>query len=49
MTAHTTDERREKCLAAGMDDCTSKGVKPEDLTPLLQRWIGRRGKGAEAA
>lgn len=44
MTAHATDEHRERCLAAGMDDCTSKGVKPGELGALLQRWIVRRGQ-----
>ncbi len=27
-----------------MDDCTSKGVKTEELEALLQRWIVHRGE-----
>lgn len=42
MTAHTTDEHREKCLAVGMDGHTPKGIPPGDLGALLQRWIVHR-------
>lgn len=42
MTAHATDEHREKCLAAGMDGYTPKGIKPGELERLLQRWIVHR-------
>ncbi|MFQ5990143.1 MAG: response regulator [Candidatus Methylomirabilales bacterium] len=44
MTAHATEDHRQKCLAAGMDECISKGVKPNDLEALLQRWIVRPGQ-----
>ena len=31
MTAHTSDEQRERCLAAGMNDFISKPIRPESL------------------
>ncbi len=46
MTAHATEAHRQKCLAAGMDDCISKGLKPHELDALLQRWIVRPGRAS---
>ena len=42
MTAHTADEERDKCIAAGMDDFLTKPVSMQRLAEVLTRWIGRR-------
>lgn len=39
MTANTSQEDRQKCLAAGMDDYLSKPIRPEMLEAVLNRWI----------
>lgn len=39
MTAHTTKEAMEKCLAAGMDDYASKPIDRARLLALLKRFI----------
>ena len=41
MTAHTFDQERETCLAAGMQDLVPKPVDPEDLYRSISHW--RRG------
>ncbi len=42
MTAHTLEDDREKCLAAGMDDFVSKPLDPDLLMALLQKYLPRR-------
>lgn len=40
VTAHSPDEARDKCLAAGMDDFISKPLTRGKLTAMLRQWIG---------
>ncbi|MBF0162012.1 MAG: response regulator [Magnetococcales bacterium] len=40
MTAHATEEERDKCLAAGMNAHLTKPIQPEKLYATLLRWIG---------
>ncbi|MDE2000931.1 MAG: response regulator, partial [Burkholderiales bacterium] len=42
MTAHATQQDRQQCLAAGMNDYISKPVMPQELFTLLEKWIGAR-------
>jgi CheY-like chemotaxis protein len=37
MTAHTTDEDRDRCITAGMDDYMGKPATYEDFRAVLQR------------
>ncbi len=39
MTAYATEEDRQQCLSAGMDDYLAKPVTLEKLRTLLARWI----------
>ena len=39
MTANASDEDRERCLAAGMDDFISKPFKPYALYATVARWL----------
>ena len=44
MTANASNDDRQACLDAGMDDFLTKPIRPEQLYRALGRWIGR---GAE--
>jgi signal transduction histidine kinase/DNA-binding response OmpR family regulator/HPt (histidine-containing phosphotransfer) domain-containing protein len=38
LTAYASIKDRERCLAAGMDDCLTKPFEAEDLYRLIDRW-----------
>ena len=39
LTANVSEEQRQKCLAAGMDDFLSKPMEADRLARVLDRWI----------
>lgn len=39
LTASATDQDRDRCLAAGMDDFVAKPLHIRDLTAVLHRWL----------
>ena len=39
MTAHAMTEEKKRCIAAGMDDYTTKPIDPDILIQTLCRWI----------
>lgn len=49
LTAATSDEERDKCHAAGMDDFLSKPLRPPALEGMLARWLPAGGTGEPAA
>jgi CheY-like chemotaxis protein/nitrogen-specific signal transduction histidine kinase len=42
MTAHTRDEDREACLAAGMNDYCGKPIDIPGLIRILRHWVGQQ-------
>ena len=38
LTAHALPEDRERCLAAGMNDCVTKPFRPHDLFAAVEGW-----------
>lgn len=41
LTACTTQDERDKCAAAGMNDFLSKPIRPQTLKDMLARWMPR--------
>ncbi len=48
MTAHTTREDQEKCMAVGMDDYLPKPVRLDSLRDVLSRWLPKEPHQADA-
>jgi signal transduction histidine kinase/CheY-like chemotaxis protein/HPt (histidine-containing phosphotransfer) domain-containing protein len=40
-TAHALASHRDRCLAAGLDDCLTKPIAPDRLYEALHHWTGR--------
>ncbi|HAL57746.1 MAG TPA: hypothetical protein DCP63_15070 [Bacteroidetes bacterium] len=49
VTANTTDEDKEKCSQAGMNDFISKPLRFDDLQRALERWTSRQSPPQQTA
>ncbi len=49
MTANASNEDRQACLDAGMDDFLTKPIRPEQLYRTLAHWIGGTGAASSRA
>jgi CheY-like chemotaxis protein/HPt (histidine-containing phosphotransfer) domain-containing protein/two-component sensor histidine kinase len=49
LTSDVLDGERERCLAAGMNDCLPKPIVPDVLQHKLSQWLHPAGNGAAAA
>jgi signal transduction histidine kinase/CheY-like chemotaxis protein len=49
LTADASDEERERCRAAGMNDCLSKLLDQIELNAVIERWCGARVAAVDEA
>jgi len=47
VTANTTPEDQKQCYNAGMDDFLSKPFNKEQLSSMLQKWLGMKSKSSK--
>ena len=47
VVALTADDDREQCLAAGMDDYLNKPFRLQQLSEIVGRWVGNRGRASK--
>ncbi len=43
-TASVTQDERDKCTDAGMDDFLTKPYKPEFLKGMIEKWTGKAAR-----
>ena len=41
LTAHELKGDRERCLAAGVDDCLAKPIRSQELDAILEKYAPR--------
>ena len=44
VTASAMAGDRERCIQAGMDDCLTKPIEPEQLTRTIEKWLRKPGR-----
>ena len=49
MTANASEEDRERCLAAGMDDFIGKPFKPDAFYAVIAKWLARQPQQTPAS
>ncbi|HJV85900.1 MAG TPA: response regulator [Noviherbaspirillum sp.] len=49
LTASSSQDEREKCIACGMDDFLSKPIRPQQVKGTLARWLGQASVDAPRA
>lgn len=49
LTAHASDDDRQRCLKRGMDEYLAKPIRPELLNQMIEKLTGHRGKSRSPA
>jgi signal transduction histidine kinase/DNA-binding response OmpR family regulator len=49
LTAYASAEDRQRCFAAGMDDCLTKPFEADDLYQMVARWARQNGQTGKPA